>query len=241
MHESAHIAVMHEEGHCSIDPHRNLWAAVLQQAIEDVAKKNGKSGTAREWFESSRDGVGSFLWVCGVLDFDPEQIGKKLGIEARQDPFQLYIVKPKIKGDTGMSEQKTTTPADLPAKQTCRICGEPKDWKEFFRNPTYKSGYETKCKQCYKDEKEDGKLKKLIKGNKQQPGPLIETQDSPAILAQVTIRTGRASALAEQHWNYISQLLAVHDEDEKTIERIKFHYCSAFEHGFKHGSVECVS
>jgi hypothetical protein len=39
--------------------------------------------------------------------------------------------------------------------------------------------------------------------------------------------------LIESHWEYIEALLTAHGVKE--IEIIKFHYMSAFEHGFKHG------
>jgi hypothetical protein len=51
--------------------------------------------------------------------------------------------------------------------------------------------------------------------------------------------------LAEQHWIYIEKLLIVHGEDEKTIEKIKFHYIQAGRHFYKHGFInardECTN
>ena len=41
--------------------------------------------------------------------------------------------------------------------------------------------------------------------------------------------------LAENHWKFIERLLTTHGEDEKIIEKIKFHYIQAFLHGFGHG------
>lgn len=45
----------------------------------------------------------------------------------------------------------------------------------------------------------------------------------------------KGTELGEAHWTYIEQLLKVHGEDEKTIEKIKFHYIQAMKHGYKHG------
>jgi len=45
----------------------------------------------------------------------------------------------------------------------------------------------------------------------------------------------RGTALGEKHWGYIEKLLKVHNEDEKVIEKIKFHYIQAMKHGYKHG------
>lgn len=45
--------------------------------------------------------------------------------------------------------------------------------------------------------------------------------------------------IAEDHWSYIEKLLEAHNEPEISLEKIKFHYISAFIHGYKHG-VESV-
>lgn len=41
--------------------------------------------------------------------------------------------------------------------------------------------------------------------------------------------------LAEAHWSYIQDFLLTHGESSETITKIKFHYISAFIHGYKHG------
>ena len=46
-------------------------------------------------------------------------------------------------------------------------------------------------------------------------------------------------ALGEQHFEYIGQLLKIHGEDEKTIEKIKFHYIQSAKHFYKHGWMDC--
>jgi len=66
---------------------RDLWSAVIMQAFDDMAAPALKSGStgerirarncvnARAWLNSTRNnGVGSFLWVCESLDFDPAKI-----------------------------------------------------------------------------------------------------------------------------------------------------------------------
>lgn len=40
--------------------------------------------------------------------------------------------------------------------------------------------------------------------------------------------------LAEDHWKYIERLLEMHGEDDEVVDKIGFHYVSAFVHGFKH-------
>jgi len=43
-----------------------------------------------------------------------------------------------------------------------------------------------------------------------------------------------AKKLADEHWSYIESLLQTHCEDSDVIKKIKFHYKSAFIHGYKH-------
>jgi hypothetical protein len=45
----------------------------------------------------------------------------------------------------------------------------------------------------------------------------------------------KGTQLGETHWGYIEQLLRVHGEDEKVIQKIRFHYVQAMKHGYKHG------
>ena len=54
----------------------NLWSAVLQQAIEDVAKYPGGiiSEKALSWFENECEEIGSFQWICSTLNLNPESI-----------------------------------------------------------------------------------------------------------------------------------------------------------------------
>jgi len=56
-----------------------LALAVLEQAIRDLRSVDG-SERARQWkldairwFRSADESAGSFLWVCQVLDRDPEK------------------------------------------------------------------------------------------------------------------------------------------------------------------------
>ena len=64
----------------ALDPWvRRLALAVLEQAIRDLRSVDG-SERARQWkrdamlwFRSADESAGSFLWVCQVLDRDPEK------------------------------------------------------------------------------------------------------------------------------------------------------------------------
>jgi hypothetical protein len=64
---------------------RNLWAAVLKQAIKD-AKQDLKSSLTSPglWFYSDSQAIGSFLWICGVLNIDPESIRPVVRLEMKR-------------------------------------------------------------------------------------------------------------------------------------------------------------
>jgi hypothetical protein len=60
-----------------MDPERELWSAVLQQAISDfvgnVPKYENRETVQRRatrWFTSTRIGAGSFHWICQNLGLD---------------------------------------------------------------------------------------------------------------------------------------------------------------------------
>lgn len=70
-------------------PDKKLWAAVLMDAIECLSGHVSAEGSranrvaeidrAKEWFLSERKDVGSFLWVCKMLDLASELILKEVG------------------------------------------------------------------------------------------------------------------------------------------------------------------
>lgn len=41
--------------------------------------------------------------------------------------------------------------------------------------------------------------------------------------------------LAETHWLYVDQVIKLHCNDKKILESSRFHFISAFIHGYKHG------
>ena len=50
-----------------------LISQELEQAINDAQAHFTEYGLkARLWFASDRTEIGSFLWVCSMLNFDPE-------------------------------------------------------------------------------------------------------------------------------------------------------------------------
>jgi len=63
---------------------RLLWAEVLIRGIQDLDLKDSLVEneylfffSAVRWFQSPLNNIGSFVWVCEVLDLDPVQIKRK--------------------------------------------------------------------------------------------------------------------------------------------------------------------
>ncbi len=44
----------------------------------------------------------------------------------------------------------------------------------------------------------------------------------------------RSDELAQEHWNYIFELLKAHNIHKDHMEIASFHYIEAFKHGYKH-------
>lgn len=54
------------------------------------------------------------------------------------------------------------------------------------------------------------------------------------------VGASRAEELAAQHWSYISSLLDAHGEHAPNIDKVAFHYKTAFIHGYKHAEEDCT-
>ncbi|MFQ5738192.1 MAG: hypothetical protein ACE5JX_04225 [Acidobacteriota bacterium] len=55
-------------------PERRLALGILLQAVRDVADREGWHGDALDWFFRDDDLPGSLLWVCSLLELQPEGI-----------------------------------------------------------------------------------------------------------------------------------------------------------------------
>jgi len=65
--------------------YRSLWAAVLKQAIKDANQCiNNPLTSPGLWFSSNSHAIGSFLWICGVLNIDPLSVRPAAGFEMRR-------------------------------------------------------------------------------------------------------------------------------------------------------------
>ena len=66
------------------DAARNLWAAVLERAIEDMVKVNAweYAEDAKRWLRDTRETPGSFIFICNVL---------VLGVKSTRRAIEAYV------------------------------------------------------------------------------------------------------------------------------------------------------
>ena len=62
-----------------VEAERRMWMAVLAEAVWEIqsAKSMRKVDEAMKWFLSYDTGVGSFYWVCTILDLSPNYTRKQ--------------------------------------------------------------------------------------------------------------------------------------------------------------------
>ncbi|MBC8439287.1 MAG: hypothetical protein H8D87_06350 [Deltaproteobacteria bacterium] len=51
---------------------KNLWKAVLLQAIHDLKRKSLRD-KAMTWFKSDNDSINSFIGICGMMGIHPDK------------------------------------------------------------------------------------------------------------------------------------------------------------------------
>jgi hypothetical protein len=82
-------------------PEAELWTQVILQAITDLDGRTSLTprsakDSAREWFASECDEVGSFIWTCEIINVDPNfirsQLTKKLRMK-KSDEVMPYIAQ----------------------------------------------------------------------------------------------------------------------------------------------------
>ena len=75
-------------------PEAELWTGVMLRAIDDLDRRTSLTprsaqDSAREWFASESDEVGSFIWTCHLIDLDPSFIRSVVAKKRRKE---LYVV-----------------------------------------------------------------------------------------------------------------------------------------------------
>jgi hypothetical protein len=78
-------------------PEAELWTQVILQAINDLDGRSSLTPgsaqcSAREWFASEGDEVGSFIWTCQIINVDPNFIRSRLAKKQRmKNPDQVVM------------------------------------------------------------------------------------------------------------------------------------------------------
>ena len=89
-----HFGVASASDHGTL-PETELWTQVILQAINDLDGRTSLTprsakDSAREWFPSESDGIGSFIWTCQIINVDPNfirsQLAKKLRMRRKNWP-----------------------------------------------------------------------------------------------------------------------------------------------------------
>ena len=78
---------------------KELWAAVLEQAIQDFNRGYFYAENARAWFESESEEIGSFLWICRMLGVDAERTREILR-ERHPDILVRHVDGDRSRGDS---------------------------------------------------------------------------------------------------------------------------------------------
>jgi hypothetical protein len=99
---------------CNVGACKSLWAAVLEQAIEDILDNKGyyMRKVAMTWLRCKNDGVGSFLWICHLFDLNPESVRQsvvnRLDYQSRK---RIDSISQKLHGSTlNLSAPRLKTP-----------------------------------------------------------------------------------------------------------------------------------
>ena len=62
-------------------PYMRLWWAVLLQAVNDVTQATTEDMDRKvllDWFNSDRQDVCSFIWICDILDLNHEYVRRNV-------------------------------------------------------------------------------------------------------------------------------------------------------------------
>lgn len=60
-----------------VRPYLRLWAEVMRQGVGDFCTARGRrennNNPHAEWLYSNATGVGTFVWLCDLFEFDPDK------------------------------------------------------------------------------------------------------------------------------------------------------------------------
>lgn len=67
---------------------QKLWGNVLLQALTDLSGRDMFARSARLWFSSRDESIGSLAWICHHLALDPDAVRQRVlkgGNQRRQE------------------------------------------------------------------------------------------------------------------------------------------------------------
>lgn len=86
-------------------PEAELWTQVILQAINDLDERTSLTpgsakDSAREWFASESDAVGSFIWTCQIINVDAtfirSQLAKKQRMKKPVEVMPSLVLRAKL-------------------------------------------------------------------------------------------------------------------------------------------------
>ena len=72
-----------------LSPEVELWTEVILLAIDDLDRRprsRSDQRSARAWFDSDAEDLGSFVWACQAINVDPNLIRSQLAKKHRLKP-----------------------------------------------------------------------------------------------------------------------------------------------------------
>jgi hypothetical protein len=98
-------------------PEAELWTQVILQAITDLDGRTSLTplsakDSAREWFASESDGIGSFVWACQIINVDPNFIRSQLTKKQRmKNPVE--VIASMTRGAKALRRKNWPVPGNL--------------------------------------------------------------------------------------------------------------------------------
>jgi hypothetical protein len=85
-------------------PEAELWTEVIALSLRDLThpKNPYAAREAREWFSSDTQEIGSFCWVCQLIDLEPNFIRKALA-KRQQQPVVSRLRNLSVDAPNGAS------------------------------------------------------------------------------------------------------------------------------------------
>lgn len=103
--------------------YRDLWAGVLRQAIKDLDVESEALSAKRWMYKYTIKGVGSYHWVCNMLDIDENKLAIAcLTREGRRKVLGphykgLHEFQDRRRGELSWPEESTTAEKPSPKKK----------------------------------------------------------------------------------------------------------------------------